>query len=110
VCQQNPIIIWNLKDHYLVYKIPSLEPILSQLNPLHTYTPCVLTIHFNIIPLLTSIYQYFSFFLTFSDQYYAHISHLPQAFYMSVHLILHDLITLTVFVMVSINHFLILTN
>jgi hypothetical protein len=32
--------VWNTKAHYLFYKNSPLDPILSQINPIHALTPC----------------------------------------------------------------------
>jgi hypothetical protein len=40
----------NSKVHYDVHKNFLLDPIFSQMNPVHTPTTCLLKIHFNTIP------------------------------------------------------------
>jgi hypothetical protein len=48
-CSRNVHLSWNPKVHYRVQKFPLLEIILSQYNPLRTFTHCLLEIHLNII-------------------------------------------------------------
>jgi hypothetical protein len=41
-------LLWNAKFRYRVRKIPSQVPILSQMNPVHTFPPYFPNIHSNI--------------------------------------------------------------
>jgi hypothetical protein len=54
----------NSKVQNCIHKSLPLYRIMSEFNPVHTFTPCFSKIHFNII--LSSIEKYFPFM--FSDQ------------------------------------------
>jgi hypothetical protein len=49
VRQEYPRLLGNPKVHHHVHDSPPLFPILSQLNPIHTFTPYFFDVHFNII-------------------------------------------------------------
>jgi hypothetical protein len=49
VTQEISHLLLNLKVQYRVYKRPPLAPILSQMNPVHTFLSCLPKIHFIII-------------------------------------------------------------
>jgi hypothetical protein len=40
-------LLWNPKDEYCACNTPPLDPVLSQLNPVHTATLYSFKIHFN---------------------------------------------------------------
>jgi len=48
VSQEIPHLLWYLMVHYHVHKSPPLFPILSQMHPLHTFTPYFPKIYSNI--------------------------------------------------------------
>ena len=47
--QQIPRLVWNPKVHYRIHKFRPPVPIPNHIDPVHTPTSYILTIHFNII-------------------------------------------------------------
>jgi len=88
---------WNPKILYRIHKSPSLVPNLSQINSVHTSPPCFPKIHSNIIIPSTSMSSVLSLPLRFSIQNIISIYSLSHACYITVHLILLDLIALIIF-------------
>jgi hypothetical protein len=43
-------LVWKSNVHNCIHKSASLDPAMSQLNPIHTHTTYFFEIHFNIIP------------------------------------------------------------
>jgi hypothetical protein len=89
---QIPCRLWNTKVHYHVCESPPQAPILSQMNPVHNFTPYFLKIHSNII-----LHRHLGLPTGFSDQKCVCISHLPMSATCPTSLILLDLITLMIF-------------
>jgi hypothetical protein len=47
--QEIPRLLCNLTIHYHVHKSPPLVPILSQMKPVHTFSPYIPQLHYNIV-------------------------------------------------------------
>jgi hypothetical protein len=94
--QELPSILWNPKVHYRIRKSPPTVPILSQINPINTIPSYVSKIHFNIVHLPRSWSFQWSLSFWLSYQYPTCIPHLPIRAICPVHLILFELIILTI--------------
>ena len=82
VSQEITRILWNPKVHYGNHKCPSLVPILSQLDPVHTPTSHFLKIHLNIMVPSSPRSLKSSLSLRYSHQNPVYASPLPHTRYM----------------------------
>jgi len=46
---RNTLLLWISNDHHCVYRVPLLDLIQNQLNPVHNVTPYFYNIRFDII-------------------------------------------------------------
>jgi hypothetical protein len=44
--------VWNPEVNYHIHNIPSIMPVLSQMNPVHTLTPYSFTINFSAMKII----------------------------------------------------------
>jgi hypothetical protein len=71
-----PHILWNLKVHYHIHKIPPLIHVLDQINPVHALPSYFFKIYFNTV--LTSTHRSCKWYASFRFPHlYVCISHPP---------------------------------
>jgi hypothetical protein len=93
--KEYPAFLWNLKVHHHVHTILPLDPILSQLNPVHPIDPYLPKVHVNVI--LPPMPRSSQWSVTFGPPNQNPVNTSPMCATCPAHLILLDLITLTIF-------------
>jgi hypothetical protein len=91
-----PAFLWNPNVHYRVHTSPPMDPILSQLNPVRPIDPYLPKVHLNVILLPTPRSPQWSLAFGPPNQNPVNTSPLPMRATCPAHLILLDLITLTI--------------
>jgi len=80
--QEINLPLYNPKVHHHAHKGPPLIPILTQMHPVHTFTPYFHHIHSNIVLISTPRSSKWSLTIRSSDINIIYISHISHTCYM----------------------------